>query len=68
MSAWEWVALSFLPGLAVVAWHLRERAKLRRLEIALAEERRETAIRYAGDDEITERRHSFSGWPFPNKK
>jgi len=68
VSAWEWVALSFLPGLAVVAWHLRERAKLRRLEIALAEERRETAIRYAGDDEITERRHSFSGWPFPNKK
>ncbi|MBA2683255.1 MAG: hypothetical protein H0U66_02015 [Gemmatimonadaceae bacterium] len=62
------VAASFVPGLAVLAWHLRERAKLRRFEAACNEEREETLIRYAGDDEITERRQSFSGFPFQKRQ
>ncbi|MBA2684751.1 MAG: hypothetical protein H0U66_09695 [Gemmatimonadaceae bacterium] len=61
------VALSCLPGLAVIAWHLRERQKLRAFQSACDEERRETRLTYLADDEVTEKRASFSGYPFAKR-
>lgn len=67
MTAYLIVAASFVPALASIVWHLSERRKLRRFNAACAEERRETLLRFKGDDEITERRSSFSGYPFQKR-
>ena len=65
MSAWAWVALSFVPGLAVVAWHLRERARLRRLTAEREADRKDTLLFYVASDREKAKRESFSNWPFP---
>ena len=54
-----------LVPLFVIA--VRERRERARFQAALDEERKETAIRYAGDDEITERRQSYSAWPWEHR-
>lgn len=65
---WMLVALSFVPGALAVAWHVRARRAARRFQAALEAEREETRRRYAAEDDIMERRQSFSGYPFARKK
>ena len=62
------VLFAIVPAIVAIVLDVRSRRDAARFRAVLDEERRETAIRYAGDDEITERRQSFSGWPFPNRK
>jgi hypothetical protein len=61
------VAFAFLPAAIAVGVHLRMRREDRRLAEALEAEREETRRRYASEDDITERRQSFSAWPWRHR-
>lgn len=62
------VLLAVVPAVIAAVYGVRARRDMRRLRAELDAERNETLIRYAADDEVTERRQSFSGWPFAAKK
>lgn len=53
-----------VPAIVAAVYGVRARRDMRRLRAELDAERNETLIRYAADDEITERRASFSAWPW----
>ena len=61
------VALSFVPLLAVGAWHLRERRRFRAFEKARLAEVAETVDAYEAEEEVTARMSSFSGYPFQKR-
>ena len=67
MSAWVFVALSFVPGLCVIAWHLRERAKLRRFEKAREADIIVTLNGFEDEERNAGMRESFSAWPMGPK-
>lgn len=58
------VLLAVVPAVIAAVYGVRARRDMRRLRAELDAERNETLIRYAADDEVTERRASFSAWPW----
>lgn len=61
------VLFAIIPAIVAIVLDVRSRRDAARFRAVLDEERRETAIRYAGDDEITARRQSFSAWPWAHR-
>ncbi len=70
MSALELLvfAAGVTPVIIATVFGVRYRRDAdRRLQLALEEERAETRLRYMGEEEVTERRQSFSAWPWGHR-
>lgn len=61
------VLLAVVPAVIAAVYGVRARRDLRKFNAVCDAERRETMLRFKGDDEVTERRASFSGYPFQKR-
>lgn len=70
MSALECLvlALAIVPAVIAIALDVRSRRQMAKLRAELDAEAAETQLRYDAEEEVTQRRYSYSGWPFPNKR
>ena len=61
------VLFAVVPALIAITLDVRSRRAAARFRAALAAEREETRRRYMDEEDVTERRQSFSAWPWEHR-